>query len=294
MHDDQLLGVEFKESFSYLLPRLGLTYRPLDGLSIFANISRGGREPAFRDIYDPQSYWSPPPLDLDPEEVTDYELGATYAWKTGRASLNLYSLDFDNAIVWAGGLDNNGDPVTANGAVTEHRGVELDVEWTPIPAIGGRLNLAWSDNEIVEFTEFDFSGNEIDHSGNRLPVTPEWLLGLELYGVAGPVRGVLTVRYVDDFFLDNTEDMRKFPEIRDDPDYIHRVNDAFTAVDLGLQVDLGSTVAGAIDADRVVVTARINNLFDALYTTFGYFDGVEPVWIPAATRSGYVGLVVDW
>ena len=294
MHDDRLNGVEVDESFAFLLPRLGVTFSPTDRLSFFANISRGGREPAFRDIYDPQSYWSPPPLELDPEELTDYEVGGTYAWPTGRASLNLYYLDFDNAIVWAGGLDNNGDPVTANGAVTEHRGVELDVEWAPLPAFGARLGVAWSDNRIVEFTEYDYDGTAIDHSGNALPVSPEWLVSLEVHGAAGPVKGVLTVRYVDDFFLDNTEDMRRYPQIRDDPSYIHRVNDAYTSVDLGLEVDLGKTIAGAVRAQSVRANLRVNNLTDALFTTFGYFDGAQPVWIPAATRNAYAGLVFDW
>ncbi len=294
MHDDRLLGVGLEESFSFLLPRIGVSFRPADGLSLFANFSRGGREPAFRDIYDPQSFWSPPPLDLDPEELTDSELGATYEWTTGRASVTLYYLDFDNAIVWAGGLDNNGDPVTANGAVTEHRGVEVDVEWNPVGAFGGRLNLAWSNNEIVEFTEFDFAGNPVEHSGNRLPASPEWLAGLELHGGVGALRGTLAVRFVDDFFLDNTEDMRKFPEIRDDPDYIHRVNDGFTSVDLGLEIDLGRQIVGVVGARQARVRIRVNNLTDELYTTFGYFDGTEPVWIPAATRNAYAGLVIDW
>jgi len=294
MHDDQLKGVDVDESFSYLLPRLGVTFRPTERLSFFANVSRGGREPAFRDIYDPQSYWSPAPLALDPEELTDYELGGSYTWTTGRASLNLYYLDFSNAIVWAGGLDNNGDPVTANGAVTEHRGVELDLEWQPIASFGGRFDLAWSDNRIVDFTEYDFDGNAIDHSGNALPVSPEWLVSLEVHGSAGPVTGSLTLRYVGDFYLDNTEDMRRFPEIRNEPDYIHRVNDAYTAIDIGLEIDLGRTVANALMAHQVKASFRVNNLTDSLFTTFGYFDGYQPVWIPAATRNAYVGLVFDW
>jgi iron complex outermembrane receptor protein len=294
MSDDRISGVEVDESFSYLLPRIGVTYRPLQSLSLFANISRGGREPAFRDIYDPQSYWSPPPLALDPEELTDYELGATYSWMTGRASLNLYYLDFDNAIVWAGGLDNNGDPVTANGAVTEHRGVELDLEWAPVTAFGARLNLAWADNEIVEFTEHDYDGNAVDHSGNALPVSPEWLVSLEMHGTVGPFKGVLTLRHVADFYLDNTQDMRKFPEISDGPGYIHRVNEAYTVVDLGVEFDLGQTVAAALMAQKIRASFRINNLTDSLFTTFGYFDGSQPVWIPAATRNGYAGLVFEW
>jgi iron complex outermembrane receptor protein len=294
MHDDKVKDVAFDTSFSYLLPRLGIAFHPSERLSIYGNISRGGREPAFRDLYDPQDYWSPPPQDLDPEELTDFELGARYTWSTGGANLNLYYLDFDNAIVWAGGLDNNGDPVTANGAVTEHKGIELDLEWGPLPRWSGRLSLAWADNTIVEFVENIWGGGSMDHSGNKLPVSPEWLGTLELRGGAGPIDGFLQLRFVDDFFLDNTEDMRKYPEIGLDPDYIHRVNDAYTVLDLGLEADLGRGLAELLSARRVALKLRVNNLTDRLYTTFGYFDGYEPVWIVGATRNAYLGLTFDW
>ncbi len=294
MHDDRINDVEFEQSYQYLLPRLGLAFHPDANWSLYGNISRGGREPAFRDIYDPQSYWTPPPQDIDPERLTDYELGASYRWQTGAATLNFFYLDFSNAIVWAGGLDNNGDPVTANGAVTEHKGVEFDLDWSPLPRFSGKLSMAWADNTIVDFTEFGYGGEFFDHSGNSLPVSPEWMGTLEIRGGAGPVDGFLQLRFVDEFFLDNTEDMRKFPEIRDDPDYIHRVNPAYTVLDLGLEVDLGRTVAHLISARRVSLQVRANNLTDKLYTTFGYFDGYQPVWIPAATRNGYLGLTFDW
>ena len=294
LHDDTINDVSFDTTYTYLLPRLGLTFHPAARWRLYGNVSRGGREPAFRDIYDPQNYWSPPPQDLDPEELTDYELGASFAWKTGAATLNLYYLDFSNAIVWAGGLDNNGDPVTANGAVTTHRGLELEVSWAPLPRWSGRLSGAYARNTIDEFIEFGYGGELIDHSGNSLPVSPRWTGTLELRGGAGPVDGFLQLRFVDDFFLDNTGDMRKFPEVRDDPDYIHRVNRAYATLDLGLDADLGTSVANWLSARRIGVRLRVNNLTDELYTTFGYFDGSQPVWIPAATRNAYVGLTFDW
>jgi len=294
MHDDRISDVDFDISYSYLLPRLGLAYHPNPHWSLYTNVSRGAREPAFRDIYDPQDYWTPPPQDLESEELTDFELGGSYRWSTGAATLNFYYLDFSNAIVWAGGLDNNGDPVTANGAVTEHQGVELDLNWAPLPRWSGRLSLARSDATIVDFVEFGWDGDELDHSDNSLPVNPEWLGTLELRGGAGPVDGFLQFRFVDDFYLDNTQNMRKFPEIRREPDYVDRVNPAYAVLDLGLDVDLGHTLAQLISARRISLQVRANNLTDELYTTFGYFDGVQPVWIPAATRNGYVGLTVDW
>jgi iron complex outermembrane receptor protein len=294
MHDDEVKDVAFDTSFSYLLPRLGISYHPNQSWSLYGNVSRGGREPAFRDIYDPQDYWSPPPQDLDPEELTDFELGARYTWPKGGANLNFYYLDFDNAIVWAGGLDNNGDPVTANGAVTKHNGVELDLEWAPNPRWSGRLSLAWSDNHIVEFVENIWGGGTIDHSGNSLPVSPEWLGTLELRGGGGPVDGFLQLRFVDNYYLDNTEDMLKFPEIRNDPDYVHRINPSYTVLDLGLEADLGRGLAELVSARRIALVLRVNNLTDRLYTTFGYFDGYQPVWIVGATRNAYLGVTFDW
>ena len=65
-------------------------------------------------------------------------------------------------------------------------------------------------------------------------------------------------------------------------------------VNLGVEVNLGPRVADALRADKIKAQFRVNNLADALYTTFGYFDGYQPVWIPSATRNAYAGLVFDW
>ncbi|MFV2072296.1 MAG: TonB-dependent receptor [Thermoanaerobaculales bacterium] len=293
MYDDQRQGVEFSETFSYLLPRLGLNFRPSTRWSLYGNVSRGGREPAFRDIYDPQDFWSQR-TDLKPEELTDFELGATFTWPTGSAALNLYYLDFDNAIVWAGGLDNNGVPTTANGAVTKNRGIELDLDWNPQPRWGARLALAYSRNTFTKFMQYDFEGGFADHSGNRIAGTPDWLGTLELRGGAGPLDAFLLIRHVGAFYLDNTQDLRKDPEGRAEPGYIPRVNDAYTMIDLGIDSNLGPWVSGLIGARRVGLSFRLNNLANALFTTFGYYDGEQPVWIPAATRNAYAGLVFDW
>jgi iron complex outermembrane receptor protein len=295
MHDDRIGGVDVDEDFDYWLPRIGATFVPADGWTVYGNVSRGGREPAFRDIYDPQDYWfGADPNALNPEELTDYELGATYTWTTGSVKANVYLLDFDNAIVWAGGLDNNGLPITANGATTTHQGAELELAWTPKPRWGGRLALSTIDATFDDFQQFDFDGNVVDSSGNAVAGVPEILGSLEVTGGWGPVDGLVSIRHVGEFFLDNTQDERRNPDIRDDPSYIHKVNEAFTTVDLALKVDLGPSAARLVGAGTAVVDLRVNNVFDELYTTFGYVWGPEPTWIPAATRSTYVGLTLDW
>ena len=143
-----------------------MTVAPAPGWSLYGNLSRGGREPAFRDLYDPQDYWSQR-VELEPEDLTDYELGGEQHFRTGFARVNLYWLHFDNEIV-CGGLDSDGVPVTANGAVTDHRGVELEAAWTPLPRWGARLALSLSRNTFAEFVEYDWDGDPTDRGGNPI------------------------------------------------------------------------------------------------------------------------------
>jgi iron complex outermembrane receptor protein len=292
LKEDQRKGLAFSESFSMLLPRLGITFKPTESWSLFANLSRGGREPAFRDMYDPQDYWSNR-VELEEEKLTDLELGAEHHWDLGYTRINLYWLHFDNAIVWAGGLDDSGVPITANGAVVDHRGAELEMAFTPLPRWGTRLALAYARNTYDEFSEYDWYGNQIDHSGNRVAGSPDLLGTLELSGGIGLVDVLLSVRHAGRLYLDNTENLRKYPEIRAEPGYIDRINEAHTVVNLAAQIDLGQPLADLVQARALRLDLRVNNLTDKLHTTFGYMDD-QPMWIPAATRSIYAGVTADW
>ncbi len=293
MSHDRLRDVSFAQSYDFLLPRLGLTWRPVTGWSMFANISRGAREPAFRDIYDPQDYWGERAR-LDPEKLIDFEIGAEHRWSSGFAKMNLYWLHFNNEIVWAGALDDNGVPINANGAVSNHRGMELEIGWNPRPRWGARLAASLSRNTFQRFTEYDSNGNPADYAGNRVAGVPDWLATLQLTGGIGPVDGLLAVRYVGRFYLDNTQDLRKYPLLRAEPGYIHRTNPNYMVVNLALKWHLAGAVADLIGARRASIALRVNNLTDRLYTTFGYMDYPEPAWTPAATRSAYAGFTVDW
>ncbi len=293
MGKDRRNGVTVDADYGWVLPRLGVGFRPAAGWNLFANVSRGAREPAFRDIYDPQDYWATP-NHLAHEELTDYEVGTERRWAAGFAKLNAYLMHFDNEIVWAGALDDNGVPVTANGAVTNHRGIEAEVGLDPVPRWGGHLAMSWSHNTFEDFREYDYDGNFVDYSGNRIAGVADLLATLQLSGGIGSVDVLLVLRHVGRFYLDNTEDLRKSPDARSEPGYIHRVNPSFTSADLSFKIDLGHLVADALSARKAALDVRVNNLTDELYTTFGYMDWPDPRWTPAATRSVYTGLTVDW
>jgi len=262
--EDRLDDMKFSRSYHYLLPRLGLNFRVNGNLSFYGSISCG-----------------------------DFELGATAAAGAFSAQLNLFYLDFDNEIVWAGGIDSDGLPTTANGAKTTHYGAELDARWNPDDHFGIRMTASFNHATFDHFIEYDWDGNEIDHRGNHIAGAPEWMGSLEVQGAWGPAHFFLVVHDNGKFYLDNTEDERKRPDISHDPDYIHKINPSYTSIDLSMQLDLGSAFR-FVSAKRAGLDLRICNLTDSLFTTYGYVWGPEPTWIPAATRSFYAGLSLDW
>jgi len=85
MSEDRLKGVAFSDSFNFLLPRLGAVFRIAPEGEIYVHVARGMREPAFRNLYDPQDYYGVR-TSLHPEDVWDWEAGVALRrphWRPG-------------------------------------------------------------------------------------------------------------------------------------------------------------------------------------------------------------------
>jgi Outer membrane receptor proteins, mostly Fe transport len=119
-----------------LSPTIGVNWSPFHHFSLYAS---WGKNTKFAGVYD--SYTSigekdksknyvTVPVDLAPEYVLDYELGARYERRGASVSVNAYREDFQNTFV--GVYDpSTGIRYTVNGGNSEHEGVE----------IAGRLSL---------------------------------------------------------------------------------------------------------------------------------------------------------
>jgi iron complex outermembrane receptor protein len=289
IYDDRLRGVAFDERYDFLLPRVGAVLRLADGFEAYAGVARGMREPAFRQIYDPQDYYGTR-VSLDPEDVWDWEAGVSIRRPEWRVRANLFSMRFANEIVYAGALDDNGVPVYGNGAKSHHRGLEADASWTPTSRFGLDASLALSRNTFTDYREFGWDGGEVVYDGNRIAGFPDLLASLTARCEARGVRMSLTLRHVGKFYLDNSEDNRLDPEAREEAGYVPLVNPAFTALDLAATAPLPRALSDALGLGRLDAEARLNNAFDEEFTSFGYVDGGTPLFIPAAGRSVYVGL----
>jgi iron complex outermembrane receptor protein len=285
---DRLKGQFFTQDYTFFTPRAGVVATLRDGLEAYGSYSRAKAEPIFRELYDPENAGSLPgfatvlpsgelrdPL-VTPERVDDFELGVRTRTSWGEASLAGYWMDFRDEIVYNGSLDDNGNPITGNAARSRHRGLEASLAAHATRALELRGSFQWSNDRFVDYAEFVDSATTIDYSGNRIAGFPQVSGRLAAAYTLGRARLELAAEHAGRQYLDNNQDAAASIA-------------PWTVAHAALALRLGTTE----------VTARVSNLFDRRYETAGYVDFPAPaylptpVWIPAATRSVFVGAKVS-
>lgn len=300
MKDDQLFDVTFEKNFSAFTPRAGLNYRLLKGNSqksipltvVYGNLSLAQREPAFRDLYNAQDYYSSPLLapnrfangvnggeyvgpTLEDEKLTNIELGAIAQWKNAHFGVNYYRMELTDAIVTDNGqLDDLGNLLSANADKVRHQGIEIVGAVEPIDNLKFSGNLALADHKFVKYSEVDWNTYELTaRDGNRIGQDPEYLANVQVDHTHRNFSAGIGARFVGKQFTDNSED---------DETAI----DAYTLVhvDLGYQF---KNLPGNVPL--VELRLRVNNLLDTEYETVGYGS----TYIVGAPRAIYTTLAVD-
>jgi len=316
----------FSVDYSFFTPRFGINYNLNKNLRTFFNFSIAKREPRLKDIYDGENPYANPnfrridtvnnlyddPL-VKPEEMQNYELGIGYVSSENqelKANLNFYLMDFKNEIVSNGQLDIAGQPINGNASRSIHRGIEFEFEIFPFKyfsfnsgilrkilqpvSFSGNINL--SQNYFKEYREIlgaDSLGNIIygnDYSDNKILLTPDIISNVSLNYYADFGLGFyISLQYVGKQYLDNSENERKNPAIKNSPGYIDKFISDYTVVNAGLSLDL----VRLLEENNLTklfksfeLRFKINNLFDRLYEMTGSVDAFGiPYWIPAAERN---------
>jgi len=322
LSNDRFKPYDFSLNYNFFTPRTGINYNFNDKLNAFINFSIAKREPRLKDIYDAENPDSKPnfriidtlkgiyddPL-IKPEEMKDYEFGISYNSNKIKAELNFYFMDFKNEIVNNGQLDNVGQPISGNAGKSIHKGIELGISINPFSqinfkglTISGNLNL--SDNYFTDYREVsgaDSSGNIIygnDYTDNKILLTPGVIGNLTLnYSDDRGINAYISLQYIGKQYLDNSENERKNPEIRNQIGYVEKIIKSYTVFNAGLSLNILSltkTGKSLKVLKNVKIDFKANNIFDALYETSGSISGGIPYWIPAATRNFYAELKIGF
>ena len=290
-------------SWTFFNPKAGARFDAGHGLSLFASVGQGHREPARSDMLQGEDN-ATVAYDLTavvPERVLDAEFGAAWSRPGFRAEVNGYLMGFRHEIAQTGELSEIGLPLRRNVDRSYRRGVEIDLAWRPVRSLQFRHTATYSRNRIDTWTQFydvyDADGTwtgttSLDHRNVPPYVTPAVLATVSADYT--PARGTnigAGWRYVGGWHLDNTGSA----------DF---TAPAFSCLDISASLDLARLLAFAAAA-HPVLRADVTNLFDNRRMfpngySYQYFvtaptaqgrtlEGTR-YFYPLATRAVFVGL----
>ena len=270
-----------------LLPSLGAVYNVTDALQVFAGYSKN-----FGAVGD----WALEKTgtdfaNLDPEVTQNLEFGARFTGSRVAASATLFRTENDKAIVFldetfassTGGINYNvgtgGTYVNAPGGV-ETTGLEASALVRFTDAFNGYLALTVLDSEYsASFNAANYGGSRRTqvNAGNKVPGTPDLLVGMALNYEEGPFRGTLSGRYTGE----SEGDAQNRPEL---------VVPSYTLVDLSASYRLPIG-----DEGRRYIEAQlsVNNILDERYIA-GILDEFNQRYTVGAPRSVHFTLSVGF
>ncbi len=260
-------GYRFQRGWVFVNPRAGVNLALNEQSSLYASVAMAGREP-----FVSQELNADNPKDtvktIDPEQMTDVELGVRHRVGAIEFGANVYALFFTNEITYTGRWDGTTEELQfVNAPTSRHLGIEFDLVWaTPVEGlkVSGDLGLDRSTFGAFKYNYIDEIGanwspvqSAVNVEGNPIPMTPNFVFNLRGRFDAGGLNAELAVHSVARQYLDPLGD----EEWSLDPYSLLNATLGyhFKAYGLGCRLSL-----------------NVLNLLDSEYNGFGWTETVWP------------------
>jgi iron complex outermembrane recepter protein len=252
-------------SYRALSPKLGVTYRMSDAMSVFAAFRRGFRVPAEGQLFRQGAAVST--VDLSPVRSNSYEMGVRGGVGARvRFDVTAYHMTMFDEIL--GFQQPDGNSLTVNAGETLHRGVEAGLGLVLPGGLGveGAYTLARHTYEAWS------PRAGLDYSGNEQNAAPREIARAELTWTPPPLPGArvaLTWDRLGAYWMDQANENR------------------YEGHSL-----LGARASAALGR-RIEAFVRVTNVADARYAesaSYNAFRGQELA--PGLPRTFYMGLEV--
>ncbi len=248
-------GHKLSADWNFFNPRIGMIWEFGDSMHVFVNWGKAQKEPADNQIINADDVWSKPVM-ASAEVITDFEYGIDFTFGKGRARFNGYQIKYLNEQLKNIDVEQEGEYDYYSADSTDHMGFEWEAAFTFNP----RWSLSANGALIMNyFTD-----------GKSIPNIPSTLFNLSVN--YRPRKNLLLFAHwkrVGHMYVDKANT---------DP---AGMIDPYGLLDLGAKYQWGGLEA----------MVKINNMFDKLYSTFGYMsDGNHAYFWPGATRNSFVNI----
>ena len=241
------------KKYSFFNPKAGLNYDINQKNKIYFSLSKAHREPTRSDFENN--------INIQPEELIDYELGWRYNAEKFFFNSNLYYMGYKNQLVLTGALDDVGSPIRENSGKSYRTGIELESVYKATNKLNISANISFSENKNVEY-KTNYNGVITDWGDTDISFSPNVISSA---GIQFSASQDLTLTFLNKFvgnqYMSNTESN------------ISKLS-SYSTTDLNIFY----TTKNSAYFSEIIVTAMINNIFNKEYVSNGYYYTYDDTW----------------
>ncbi|QBA65136.1 TonB-dependent receptor [Muriicola soli] len=233
------------DTFNFFNPKAGIVYDLDVNNNFYFSWAVANREPNRND------YENGNPR---PERLNDLELGWRLITPDVQINTNLFYMRYKDQLVLTGELNDVGAPLRANVGDSYRLGLEIDAALKLGKRFKWQPNLAVSTNKNIDFV-FQRDGILEELGNTNIAYSPGLIIGNRIaYEPSPEFTLALLTKYVGKQYMGNID-----AEVS--------VLDAYSQTDFNISYEIQPRHL----VKRIVLSALVNNIFDAKYVSNGYF-----------------------
>ena len=241
------------KKYSFFNPKAGLNYDINQKNKIYFSLSKAHREPTRSDFENN--------INIQPEELIDYELGWKYNTEKFFFNSNLYYMGYKNQLVLTGALDDVGSPIRENSGKSYRTGIELESVYKATNKLNISANISFSENKNVDY-KTNYNGVITDWGDTDISFSPNVISSAGIqFSASQDLTFTLLNKFVGNQYMSNTESN------------ISKLS-SYSTTDLNILY----TIKNSAYFSEIIVTAMINNIFNKEYVSNGYYYTYDDTW----------------
>ena len=241
------------KKYSFFNPKAGLNYDINQKNKIYFSLSKAHREPTRSDFENN--------INIQPEELIDYELGWKYNAEKFFFNSNLYYMGYKNQLVLTGALDDVGSPIRENSGKSYRMGIELESVYKATNKLNISANISLSENKNVDY-KTNYNGVITDWGDTDISFSPNVISSAGIQFIASQdLTLTLLNKFVGNQYMSNTESN------------ISKLS-SYSTTDLNILY----MIKNSAYFSEIIVTAMINNIFNKEYVSNGYYYTYDDTW----------------
>ena len=239
--------------YSFFNPKAGLNFTLNDKNKIYFSLSRAFREPTRSDFENN--------INIQPEELVDYELGWKFNTKKFYFSSNLYYMNYKNQLVLTGALDDVGSPIRENSGKSFRKGIELESIFKATNNLDISSNISFSRNKNIDY-KTNFDGVVTNWGDTDISFSPDLVSSIGVnFRPKEDINISILNKFVGEQFMSNTESV------------VSKLN-SYSTTDLNFIYSFKRLK----HFKKIIFTAMINNIFNKEYVSNGYYYTYDDTW----------------